>query len=180
MIFKEIQTLFKYCPNCKNELALSDNNIHCNKCGFDYYLTPNPGVVVILINKNNQIYFAKRTREPNSGFFSLPGGFVSFHESSEEAIKREVKEELGIDLENIEFFATCPDEYNFKGTKYNPLITFFISYTNLDFIDLSKAKDKELKEGQFLNLNEIPFGRLSSPSQEIILKKFVEVYKNKI
>ncbi|MGC8581104.1 MAG: NUDIX domain-containing protein [Thermoplasmata archaeon] len=44
------------------------------------------------------IFLVKRKNEPFKGYYALPGGFIELGESAEEAIRREVKEELGINI----------------------------------------------------------------------------------
>ena len=177
MIFKEIQTFFKYCPNCKNEVIVNGNNIHCDKCGFDYYLTPNPSTGIIIVNNKNQIYLAKRSIEPGAGSFDLPGGFISFHEKAEDTIKREIKEEMDLDLKEVKLFATYSGDYKLKGTQYYPLDIYFVAYVDIDYIDISNAQDKELEEGRFFNIDEIPFEGLAFKTQKFALRDFIDSLK---
>jgi len=48
-----------------------------------------------LILKENKILLVKRAIPPFSGYWTLPGGHVKYGETVEEAIQREMKEELG-------------------------------------------------------------------------------------
>lgn len=52
-----------------------------------------------LIHDRGKILLVKRTNEPNRGRWALPGGLVELGESVEDAVKREVKEEVGLDVE---------------------------------------------------------------------------------
>lgn len=45
--------------------------------------------------------FVKRGKEPYKGWWALPGGVVEYGEAVEEAVKREVKEETGLDVKII-------------------------------------------------------------------------------
>lgn len=50
---------------------------------------------------NGRILLIKRRKEPFKGQWALPGGFIERNESPEEAVKREVAEETGIEVEVV-------------------------------------------------------------------------------
>ena len=62
---------------------------------------PRPVLAVdaVIIRKNGNIVLVKRRKPPYEGYWALPGGFVKYGETVEDAIKREVKEETGLDVE---------------------------------------------------------------------------------
>jgi 8-oxo-dGTP diphosphatase len=62
------------------------------------------GVGAIII-KNNKILLTKRRGSHASGTYGSLGGHLEYGESPTEALQREAMEELGIELENIEFLA---------------------------------------------------------------------------
>ena len=58
-------------------------------------------VVGVIINKNNQVLIAKRASHQHQGDkWEFPGGKVENDETPQEALKRELKEELGIDIQS--------------------------------------------------------------------------------
>ncbi|MBI4100777.1 NUDIX hydrolase [Candidatus Microgenomates bacterium] len=56
-----------------------------------------------LIIKDNKLLLVKRGKEPYQGFWALPGGYVEWHETCEEAVVREISEEtqLATQVKNI-------------------------------------------------------------------------------
>ncbi|KAI7725598.1 hypothetical protein M8C21_033260 [Ambrosia artemisiifolia] len=67
-------------------------------------MSPAPEIgVAVFILKDNKILFGRR-RSLNIGAhtYALPGGHLEFRESFEECATREVKEETGLDIKNIE------------------------------------------------------------------------------
>jgi ADP-ribose pyrophosphatase len=56
------------------------------------------GVGALIIH-DSDILLVKRRNPPNAGKWSVPGGLVELGETAEEAIRREVREELGIEVE---------------------------------------------------------------------------------
>ncbi len=57
-----------------------------------------------LILRRGRIVLVERGREPLRGYWSLPGGVVEAGERLEEAIRREVREETGLDVEPLGVF----------------------------------------------------------------------------
>lgn len=66
------------------------------KKGVDYI---GVGVGAVIINEKNEILLLKRNKDPEQGCWTIPGGTVEFGETVEEAIIREVKEEIGVKIE---------------------------------------------------------------------------------
>jgi mutator protein MutT len=67
-----------------------------------------------LIIENGRILLVERAREPLRDYWSLPGGVVETGERLEEALRREVREETGLEIENLSLFEIferiMPDE----------------------------------------------------------------------
>lgn len=58
-------------------------------------------VRVFIENKNKEVLFIRAVKEENK--FTVPGGHLEFGEKAEDAASREVKEETGLNIKNIEF-----------------------------------------------------------------------------
>ena len=94
----------KHCGRCGNKIFLSKNELSltCNKCKKSVYPSVYPAIIVAIV-KDNKILLASSPRF-NSKFYSVLAGFVNPGESLEECIRREVKEEVNIDIKNIQYF----------------------------------------------------------------------------
>lgn len=51
-----------------------------------------------VIERDDKILLIRRKNEPFKGHWALPGGFIEYRESAEEAVKREVKEEAALEI----------------------------------------------------------------------------------
>ncbi|HHT7223794.1 NUDIX hydrolase [Bacillus thuringiensis] len=112
------------------------------------------GVAVAVFNEQGQILLQQR----RNGMWGVPGGFVELGESIEEAGRREVLEETGIEIGTLqlatvfsgkEFFMKLPN-----GDEFYPIT---IAYLCKDITGgLLKADGVESLHVQFFNLNELP------------------------
>ena len=66
-------------------------------------------VVCAAIIRNEKIGISKRKSKIINGIYEFPGGKVEDNETEIEALKREIKEECGIEIENIQFFMKNKD-----------------------------------------------------------------------
>lgn len=117
---------FRYCPHCgKSQIhALGVKKFQCTACGFVYFHNTASAVAGILW-KENAILLARRAKKPGQGLLDFPGGFVDFEETLEQALIREIKEELNLDIEKFWYFTSVPNTYIYEGVIYYTSDAFF-------------------------------------------------------
>jgi mutator protein MutT len=98
----------------------------CGHCGFRYFINMSASVAAIIRNERNEVLFTVRRHEPAAGMLDLPGGFVDLGETAEDAVVREIHEELNLKISKLEFLATFTNEYLFSGLQYQTLDLVFI------------------------------------------------------
>jgi len=120
--------MFKYCPKCKSSAISFVNNhyLSCVECDFLYYHNAAAAVAVI-IKCHDEILFTVRGKNPGINQLDLPGGFVDHNETLEEALTREVHEELSIKIQSHQFryFTSEPNTYQYQNVKYNTIDSIF-------------------------------------------------------
>lgn len=57
--------------------------------------------VSVAVRRGDTLLLVKRGREPSRGFYAFPGGRVETGENAEEAARRELREETGLDIGNL-------------------------------------------------------------------------------
>jgi len=121
------------CPKCKNEVEV--------------YQNPIPTVDIIIEVKPNGIVLVKRKNPPYG--WAIPGGFVDYGESLEEAAVREAKEETNLRVKLVKQFHT------YSGPKRDPrhhtISTVYIAKAK----GTPKAKDDALEIAIF-NESSLP------------------------
>ena len=151
MFFTE---LFKYCPCCGSE-NFEQHNIkskHCRDCDFVYYINPSAAVAAFILNSKNELLVCTRKKEPAKGTFDLPGGFIDYNETAEQAIAREIKEELGGEIVNAEYLFSLPNDYLYSNLTVPTMDLFYLCKLK-DDDDLHPADD--VAEFQFMPLATI-------------------------
>ena len=116
-----------------------DKSLECEQCGFVIYHSTAAAVVVI-IEFGEQILLTQRANDPFKGMLAFPGGFVDYLESLEQAIIREMKEELNLDLPAPVYFGSWGDRYPFRDIGYYSCVAYFTARI-ADISQLKAADD---------------------------------------
>ena len=120
-------TKFKYCPFCGGrDLSRRDvKAMQCESCRGVYYHNAAAAVAAI-IECDDKIILTKRAHEPFQGLLDLPGGFSDYNESLEEALRREVQEELSVEIVEMNYYCSAPNKYYYNNVYYFSNDAFFI------------------------------------------------------
>jgi 8-oxo-dGTP diphosphatase len=91
----------RYCPRCSGPLlsrfAAGKSRPVCADCSFVVFHDPKVAVAVV-VGIDRRILLCRRAIEPGRGKWSFPAGYVDRGEIVEEAAKREVREETGLEI----------------------------------------------------------------------------------
>ncbi|MEO7941507.1 MAG: NAD(+) diphosphatase [Burkholderiaceae bacterium] len=98
----------RFCGACASPTApmAGERCVHCTQCGHHAYPRISPAMMV-LIQRGESILLARHLNSP-TGLFTALAGFVEAGESLEEAIHREVLEEVGLQVRDIRYFGSQP------------------------------------------------------------------------
>jgi NAD+ diphosphatase len=98
----------QYCGHCATPTTQlpHERAKRCPNCGLVNYPRLSPAVIV-LISRGDELLLARAPRFP-AGMYSILAGFVEPGESLEETVVREVREEVGIEIQDIRYFGSQP------------------------------------------------------------------------
>lgn len=120
--------LFRFCPRCgatRSSDNMADGPLRCAACGLILFFNPTVAAAAFISDGQERVLFVRRAKEPNAGKLGVPGGFIDFGESAEEGLYREVREEVGIAIEQLAFLASFPNEYPYREVTYPVVDLYF-------------------------------------------------------
>ncbi len=168
-----------YCPKCgSREFTFKeDQSFLCGKCQFHLYINSAAAVAALIVNDKGEILFTKRAVNPYKGMLDLPGGFVDIMETAEDALIREIKEELNLDIEEFQYFMSSPNEYIFGGLSVFTLDLAYICQSKT--FNHIHAKD-DISDYEFIAPNLIPYNQIGGESIKRITKSFAKHLINEL
>lgn len=98
----------RFCGKCGSRMHRIDWELatQCPTCDHRCYPRISP-CIIVAIRKDNQILLAQGGHHQNDMYSTL-AGFVESGESLEQAVHREVMEEVGVEIDNLRYFASQP------------------------------------------------------------------------
>ena len=171
--------IFKFCPKCGSDKFRIKSNIakKCDVCGFEWYKNPIIGVAPLIFDNLGRLLIVRRAKNPGKGKLGFPGGFADLHETAEEALARETKEEVNLDIIIKKYFCSLPNSYIYSGYEAHPMDFFFIC--EVTDSSMLKVDVEEVEDAFFLPLNEINADDLAFESNKIALERLKKQTLNK-
>jgi NAD+ diphosphatase len=101
----------RYCGACATptEPVAGERARACPRCGLASFPRLAPAIIVA-VERGDEILLGRGPHFP-PGIYSTIAGFVEPGESVEEAVRREVREETGVEVEDVRYFASQPWPY---------------------------------------------------------------------
>lgn len=98
----------RFCGKCGEQTRVSetDRSRICDTCQLSFYARISPSIIV-LIHRQREILLARNHRFPE-GLFSTLAGFVEPGESVEDTLRREVREEVGVEICDLRYCYSQP------------------------------------------------------------------------
>ena len=137
-----------FCGHCATPLVHDDREraMVCPSCKARYYPRIMPAVIVGVIDKENDKLLITRYANRPISYDALVAGFTEIGETLEDNVRREVKEETGLDVTNIRYYKSQP-----WGVVSDLLMGFYCDVEGSREITL----DGELKKAIWLSRDEI-------------------------
>ncbi len=172
------QKVLKFCPKCGSGkfIKLGDRSLKCGDCEFHFFINSAAAVAALVTNKNGQLMLVTRGVEPNYGKLDLPGGFIDSGETAENAVYRELDEELGLKVKSLRYLGSAPNEYVFSEYTVFTLDLAFkvVAETTAGL----KAMD-DILDFNFYSEDEIDYDEIPAPSIKQFVKDFFNYEQNR-
>ena len=137
----------RFCGNCgtPTERAAGEPARVCPACDLHAYPRISPAIMV-LITRGREVLLARNKRN-TTGMFSALAGFVEAGETLEETIVREVREEVGVSVNDIRYFGS--QSWPFP---HSLMIAFTANYLSGDVT----PDGIEIEEARFFDVDALP------------------------
>ena len=103
------QRLHRFCSRCgeRTVIAAAGHIRRCPACGAEHYPRTDPAVIMLVTDDQDRALLGRQVHWPE-GRFSTLAGFVEPGESIEQSVVREVAEEAGVTVGEVEYVASQP------------------------------------------------------------------------
>jgi ADP-ribose pyrophosphatase YjhB (NUDIX family) len=102
---------WRYCPRCATELDHSHARVDCPNCGFKAHSHSETTVGALLTDGEGRLLLVRRARHPYAGTWDVPGGFLEEAEHPLDGLRRELREETGLEIDPGRFVDALLDRY---------------------------------------------------------------------
>ena len=86
-----------HCPRCGAHIEVEGRKAHCAACGYTQYESSSPTASAVLVDDAGRVLLARRAIDPERGKWDLPGGFLEVGEHPLDGLRRELREETGLE-----------------------------------------------------------------------------------
>ncbi|MFY0663039.1 MAG: NAD(+) diphosphatase [Natronospirillum sp.] len=155
----------QYCGQCGKPTtrAYEEHYLACEPCRLRFYPRIQPCIIVLVV-RGDEVLLAQGVRQQNSGYYSTLAGFMEVGESVEQAVHREVFEEVGLHLKNLRYMSS--QTWPFPSQ----LMLGFIAEYDSGEINIDP---KEIVDARWWSLNQLP----KRPPSASISGWLVDTYK---
>ena len=140
-------SVHRFCGRCGTATAraVSERCMRCPRCELTVYPRVSPAIIV-LVRRGAEALLARSSRFA-TGFYSTLAGFVEPGESLEETLRREVREEVGIEIANIRYFGSQPWPF-----PHSLMVGFVADHAGGDIV----VDGKEIEDARWFRADALP------------------------
>lgn len=153
----------RFCGSCGRPMhkLSGEHGMRCEPCAVTQYPRLSPSMIV-LITRGEEILLARSPRFP-SGMFSTLAGFVEPGESVEQCVIREVREEVGLEITNLQYITSQGWPF-----PHSLMLGFHAQYLAGDIV----PQLDEIEDARWFRLDQLPL----LPPQRTISRYLIDLY----
>ena len=166
--------IFKFCPKCGGKLEKIKQEDHCrlscSDCHFIFYRNAKPTVGALIIDEQDRVLLAERGLDPKKGFWDLPGGFLEEDEDPEDGLKRELQEELGVEIKIDKMLGIFVDKHQDEN---DDCFTLNIHYLAKIIQGEPKAMS-DVSAFRWFKEEDLPLDKMAFKHNEKVIKSWLK------
>ncbi|MFT4147731.1 MAG: NAD(+) diphosphatase [Micrococcaceae bacterium] len=164
----------KYCPHCGQltMVTAAGWSRSCLNDGRELFPKIEPSIMAMILNDKDEILLANDARWPRERY-SLIAGFVDAGETLELALHREVKEEVGLELDNVTYLGD--QAWPFPASQMFAFKGLAIGEVQVDGVEILDAKFFSRKEVQHFKTT----GEITLPGELSMSAQLIDAWLNK-
>ena len=169
---------YRYCPLCGSDrfVVSGGRSRRCEECGFELFQNASASVAAFIVDGEDRLLVCRRAQEPAKGTLDLPGGFVDPDETLEQALERELTEELGCRPRTAQYLFSLPNRYVWGEVLVPTTDCFFLCSLTAEAIPVAHDDVEAFSWIPLAEVNPAAFG-LRSIAQAV--RQFLETYNHK-
>ncbi|WP_340680958.1 NAD(+) diphosphatase [Paraglaciecola sp.] len=138
----------RFCGQCGSSMQQIDWEMamHCSRCHHRCYPRISPCIIVAIKN-NDKLLLAQGKAHQSRQMYSTLAGFVESGETLEEAVHREVFEEVGVKITNLRYFGSQPWPF-----PHSLMVGYLADYDSGDIV----ADGVEILDAKWFKFDELP------------------------
>jgi len=156
----------RFCGRCgtPTEHAVGERAKRCPACGLFSFPRLSPAVIT-LVERGDEVLLARGVNFP-AGFYSTLAGFVEPGESLEEAVEREIYEEVGVRVKDVTYFGSQPWPF-----PHSLMIGFVAQYDSGEI----QIDEREIVDAAWFTADNLP----KIPGKISIARRLIDSYLEK-
>jgi NAD+ diphosphatase len=156
-----------FCGRCGTATArdVGERCMRCPRCELTVYPPVSPAIIV-LVRRGAEALLARSGRF-TTGFYSTLAGFVEPGESLEETLRREVREEVGVEITNIRYFGSQPWPF-----PHSLMVGFVADHAGGDIV----VDGEEIQDARWFRAEALP----PIPPRLSIARKLIDAWVGEV
>jgi len=154
-----------FCSICGNQNSFNkkEGAFECSCNAAPKYPTISPCIITLIYDEDNILLGRSKFFPPN--MYSTLAGFIEAGENAEEALIREVKEEVNVEIANIKYFSS--QSWPFPAQL---MLGYFCQYKKGEII----LNDDELEDARWFNIKELPIIPPDASISGQLIRSYIE------
>ena len=154
-----------FCSICGNQNSFNkkEGAFECSCNAAPKYPTISPCIITLIYDEDNILLGRSKFFPPN--MYSTLAGFIEAGENAEEALIREVKEEVNVEIANIKYFSS--QSWPFPAQL---MLGYFCQYKKGEII----LNDAELEDARWFNIKELPIIPPDASISGQLIRSYIE------